>query len=198
MSRLILNKSALSREQRRLSAFSQFLPSLDLKRRQIMAAKKDQKTALAELRDTLRTYREEVGRDLPMLGTGRIDCNGLVWVTQVDLRWENLVGIRLPVMGEVRFGYKEYGYLGMPHWVDRLVILMREVLELRVKEQIFERRLRLLEEAQRKTTQRLNLLDKVLIPQARANIKKINLFLADQERAEVVRAKIAKAKREGA
>ena len=60
--------------------------------------------------------------------------------------------------------------------------------------QVFKERLDLLEYALVKTTQRLNLFEKVLIPQTQNHIKKIKIFLSDQERASVIQAKIAKAK----
>jgi V/A-type H+-transporting ATPase subunit D len=63
-----------------------------------------------------------------------------------------------------------------------------------VRHQVERRRLALLDEAVRTITQRFNLFDQVLIPRTRANIKRIQIFLADGERAAVVRAKIAKAK----
>ncbi len=69
---------------------------------------------------------------------------------------------------------------------------LRTMLELRVRVQVEQRRLGLLEAAVRRVTQRVNLFDKVLIPRTRDNIKRIKVYLADNERAGVVRAKLAK------
>jgi V/A-type H+-transporting ATPase subunit D len=198
MSRLTLNKASLSREQQRLSAFSQFLPSLDLKRRQLMAARKEHQARLAALQADLASLEAKVANDLPMLGSGRLDCSGLVWVEDVTFDRESLVGVKLPVLAAVRLGHKHYGFLGMPHWVDHLVNLLEQFLHRGIEAEVGARRLDLLEDALRTTTQRFNLLDKVLIPRTRANIKRIQLLLADQMRAEVVRAKISKNKRKGA
>lgn len=89
----------------------------------------------------------------------------------------------------------DYGLLIKPHWVDRLVELLARMLSLRVRAELHERRLALLDEAVRKVTQRVNLFDKVLIPRARGHIKRIRVHLSDAERADIVRAKIAKDKR---
>jgi V/A-type H+-transporting ATPase subunit D len=70
------------------------------------------------------------------------------------------------------------------------------MLELKMQLQIDSRRLEILEKAVKKITQRVNLFDKVLIPRAQKNIKKIHIFLSDTERARVVRAKITKQKRQ--
>jgi V/A-type H+-transporting ATPase subunit D len=195
--RLTLNKTSLSREQQRLKAFSQFLPSLDLKRRQLMAARKEHQAKQKKLQAEMDALEAEVANDLPMLGSGRIDCSGLIWVEDVELTFENLVGVKLPTVVNVKLGKKPYAYLGMPHWVDHLIKLLERALRLRMELETGARRLALLEEALQRTTQRFNLLDKVLIPRAQSNIKRINLFLADQMRAEVVRAKISKQKRSG-
>ncbi len=90
---------------------------------------------------------------------------------------------------------RSYALLAKPEWVDRLAELLAAVLELRVRLQVEQRRLAQLDAAVRTITQRVNLFDKVLIPRTRENIRRIHIFLADGERAAVVRAKIAKAKR---
>ena len=105
------------------------------------------------------------------------------------------MGVRLPRLGRVALYRRPYALLAKPGWVDRLAELLAAVLELRLQLQVDARRLALLHEAVRTITQRVNLFDKVLIPRAQANIKRIRIFLADGERAAVVRAKIAKAKR---
>lgn len=85
--------------------------------------------------------------------------------------------------------------MGKPFWVDSAAKLLCQMLELRVRAQVEERRLALLERAVKTITQRVNLFDKVLIPRARQNIKRIQIYLSDLETAAVVRSKISKRKR---
>ena len=82
----------------------------------------------------------------------------------------------------------------MPFWVDALAVAVQKAVSLRLAQQVRKERVRRLEEAVRRTTQRVNLFEKVLIPTARENIRRITVFLADAERAAVVRSKIAKAR----
>jgi V/A-type H+-transporting ATPase subunit D len=82
----------------------------------------------------------------------------------------------------------------MPFWVDLLVENLQHLAKLTILKQVRQERVNLLEHASRKITQRVNLFEKVLIPQAQNNIRKIVIFLSDQERAAVVRSKIAKKK----
>jgi V/A-type H+-transporting ATPase subunit D len=84
--------------------------------------------------------------------------------------------------------------LGKPHWVDVLVERLKEAVWLHQKLNVSKKRVDILEYAVRKITQRVNLFEKVLIPRTRNNIKKIQIFLGDAERAAVVRSKIAKRK----
>lgn len=195
MARLTLSKSSLSRESAQLKTFERYLPSLDLKRRQLIAERAKAQREFRAVQEEATVISDRVAQELPMLATGRIQLRGLARVTAVVLGKENLVGTELPALREVQVELARYPLLGKPHWVDKLEDLLKQVLEQRVRAQVLQERLRLLDEAVRVITQRVNLFEKVLIPRTRENIRKIRIFLADGERAAVVRAKIAKRKR---
>lgn len=197
MPRLALNKHALHQQTARLRTFRRFLPSLDLKRRQLIAERAKAAAALALTRRAMAELEAAVARELPMLADRRVDLRDLVRVTGVALDRENLLGAQLPVLREVAVTVRDYGLLVRPHWVDHTAQRLGEMLELRVREQVQQRRLELLEAAVRKITQRVNLFDKVLIPRTEAHIRRIRIVLADAERAGVVRAKLAKARQAG-
>lgn len=194
MARLPLNQTSLHSQSKRLAAFERFLPSVDLKRRQLIAERNKAIRSLAERRSQFEAVIERVSVELPMLARGPEDLSGLVTVTGCDVVEENLMGVRLPVLREVCCQQRPYALLARPPWVDRLAEFLADAMELQLQCRVDAERLRLLEEAVRKSTQRFNLFDKVLIPQTRANIRQIRLFLADQSTAAVVRAKIAKSR----
>ncbi len=194
MSRLALNKSSLQQENARLKTFERFLPSLDLKRRQLIAERARAARQCAATEAEMAAVRDQVGSELPMLGNRRIELERLVWVERVETREENLLGTRLPRLVQVEIGVRSYPLLGLPHWVDGVAARLRQLLELRVRLQIEQARLQRLEVAVQKVTQRVNLFDKVLIPRTRENIRRIRIYLSDTERAGVVRAKIAKSR----
>jgi V/A-type H+-transporting ATPase subunit D len=129
-----------------------------------------------------------------MLANVNVDLSDLARVTKVELGTENIVGTRLPRLKAVEVEVRPYSYMGKPHWVDRVVEDLKRVVELRLREQVERQRLRLLEAGVKKVTQRVNLFDKVLIPRAQGNIKRIKIFLGDAERASVINSKLAKAK----
>lgn len=195
---LALNKTALKQQRDQLAMFERFLPSLDLKRQQLIA---DHQRARRACEDTQREIDElQSSSDglLALLGASEQDLNGLVRVESVEVREENLLGVRLPVLGDVQIHVSEYSMLAMPFWVDLLVELLQSMAILRLRMQVDQERLRRLNEAVRRITQRVNLFEKVLIPQAEENIQRIRIFLSDAERTAVVRSKIAKAKQQRA
>jgi V/A-type H+-transporting ATPase subunit D len=195
MARLALSKSELSRQTRQLKTYERFLPSLDLKRKQLMAERARARKRLADTEQLIVDLQQRVRERLPMLCNREVDLAGLVQLQQVDLAQENLVGVLLPVVRKVHLKVREYGLLAKPHWVDNVVEELSENLRLRIQRDVERRRVALLEEAVRKVTQRVNLFDKVLIPRTRNNIQRIRIHLSDAERAAVVRSKIAKGKR---
>lgn len=194
MARLQLNKSSLARETANLRAYQRFLPSLDLKRQQLMAERAKAVRALKACRKAIADLRADVGVRLPMLAHADVDITGLVRLTKVELGTENRIGTQLPVIERIEVEKRPYSFMAKPHWVDVAARLLHDMLELRVKEQVAERRVELLDEAVNTITQRVNLFDKVLIPRAKANIKRIRVYLADEDMAAVVRSKIAKRK----
>lgn len=194
MSRLALNKGEMHRRRRELETYQRVLPSLDLKRRQLAAEILALRHRVQEQRSVLDGLHDTVGEILPMLANEDIEVAGLVRIEAVDIAEEQLLGARLPKIARVSFSVRSYSLLVKPHWVDRLVVLLREALRQELEQQVTAERLRRLESAMKRTVQRINLFDKVLIPGAREDIQRIRIFLADAERAAIVRSKIAKAR----
>ncbi|MFO7761763.1 MAG: V-type ATP synthase subunit D [Desulfobia sp.] len=196
MARVTLNKTALKAERDRLSLYEQYLPSLDLKRQQFLFEIRKARKERDETRDKLKRIEDESAEWLALLGNEEIDPSGLVKLEDVKLGEQNLLGVKLPVLEDTRFRIFEYSMLARPVWVDTLVDVLYETVEFQVLLQVQEERLRRLQRALQTITQRVNLFDKVLIPETRQNIRSIQIALGDTERAGVVRSKIAKAKRQ--
>ena len=192
MARLALNKSALQKERNQLRLYKKLLPSLDLKRRQLTL---EQGRARAEFEAThseVQRLAARTAEEIPMLAHREIDVSGLVRVGSLRIEQENVVGVRLPVLREVSCVRRDYSLLAKPHWVDAVVEHLERMAEQRARMEVAEQRVRKLDQAVRRTTQRVNLFDKILIPTAKKNIQRIQIFLGDGERAAVARSKIAK------
>lgn len=195
MARKSLSKSALLYETRQLNVYRRYLPSLDLKRLQLIAERAKARGQLADTLEAQNELRAAVSRELPMLSNQDVDVPKMVRLEGVVLKEENMLGTLLPVVGEVKLAYRPYSFLARPHWVDTLVDKLAEMITLKVTERIQQIRLERLAAAVRKITQRVNLFEKVLIPRTEARIREIRIHLGDAERAAVVRAKIAKKRR---
>ena len=195
MARLQLSKSSLSREQKSLKTYQQFLPSLDLKRQELMRQRAEAQKILLKTEADLKQCLQTTADEIPMLSNDRVDLQELVKVTGVKLNQENIMGASLPILTRVEIKTREYSFLAKPQWVDGVAEKLKYILTLRIRAQVEQRRLELLNSAVKTITQRVNLFDKVLIPRAQKNIKRIKIHLSDAERACVVIAKLAKNKR---
>lgn len=125
---------------------------------------------------------------LPQLGR-------LISIQSINVHEENIVGAKVPVFGSVEFNIKEYAYLNTPHWFETAIALIRALVELGLQIKLLLSAQEILAGEIKTVTQRKNLFEKVLIPEALKQIRLIQIFLSDNERAGVVSSKIAKRKR---
>lgn len=194
---IALNKTTLKQQRDQAKIYKQFLPSLDLKRQQLLAALKKAKKELQQIETQQAAVEKRLEELYPLLGSSTIASRRIatmVTVKEVIIEQENVVGTMLPVVRSVDFEVAPFSRWVAPFWVDSLVLDLEESSELRVQWQVAKERVARLELASRRITQRVNLFEKVLIPRAEETIRKIVIFLSDQERAAVVRSKIAKGK----
>jgi V/A-type H+-transporting ATPase subunit D len=198
VAKLKLSKSALQQERNQLKLYQRTLPSLDLKRRQLTVELAKARRAHQQAAAAVDALETRIGEELPMLANPEIEVRGLVKMTAFELDEENVVGVRLPLLRRVECEVADYSLLARPAWVDLVVDRLKEVAEERTRLLVLAERVRVLEIHERRTTQRVNLFEQILIPTAKRNIQRIQIFLGDAERAAVVRSKLAKAKQEKA
>jgi V/A-type H+/Na+-transporting ATPase subunit D len=196
VARVPLSKSQLTREKESLASYRRYLPALDLKRQQLMGERNRARHEIARLDAAVAKSAADAGEAIPMLADERVDVAGLAWPGEVRLGTQNVAGVKLPIVRSVEVHRAAYSRLVRPHWVDAVADRLAEAIRLRIEAEIARERLGLLEAAVVKITQRVNLFEKVLVPQTLDNIRRINVFLGDAERSAVVGAKIAKRKRE--
>lgn len=194
---LALNKTTLKRQRDQAKLYRRFLPSLELKRQQLQAAWRKSQEELAAIEEEVRRVSDELEELYPLIGGSTINIAEMkkwVRIESLDIGSENVVGTRVPELIDVRVQVDSYSRMAMPFWVDSLVEALRRMVRLRVQVEVARQRTETLGAALRRVTQRVNLFDKVLIPRAQENIRRIVIFLSDQERAAVVRSKIAKSR----
>ncbi|MGF1679912.1 V-type ATP synthase subunit D [Photobacterium makurazakiensis] len=194
MAKVALNKSALNQQKRSLKTYNRYLPALELKRQQLMIERKKAEKALNEAKQRVADLRKIVEETIPMLACKEISVNNLIKVNNVTLDTQNIVGCRVPIIKDIDLELTPYSFLARPHWVDSVVRQLKEMVRLRVELSVFQKRYELISHATRVTSQRVNLFSKVLIPETKENIRRIGIYLSDQDRAAVMNAKLSKQK----
>jgi V/A-type H+-transporting ATPase subunit D len=194
MPKVKLSKSALQVQRTQLQLYQRLLPSLDMKRRQLTLEYAKATTEYAQAHRAVEDLDTVIGRQLPMLACADIDLAGLVKLKKCVLSEENVVGVRLPALKAIEVEVADYSMMARPAWVDQLVTRLRMAAEQRMRADVAGRRLQLINKSLRQITQRVNLFERILIPQAKENIRRIRIFLGDLERDSVVRSKLAKSR----
>ena len=198
MAKLRLSKNSLQQQQQQLKLYQRLLPSLDLKRRQLTVEAQKARAEHKAAQAAAEALEARIGDELPMLADENLDFDGLVEMKGYRVGEQNVVGTRLPILEHVEFAVADYSRLATPAWVDILVQRLKDAAETRVRARIAGERVRTLDHAVRRITQRVNLFEKILIPTAKKNIQRIRIYLGDAERAAVVTSKLTKVKQQSA
>jgi len=161
---------------------------LQLMIRDIVQALKAARVALERARGVFEPYRAVLN------DVAGIDVEALATPKGIRTGSENVAGVNIPVFEEAVFPRAEYSLFATPPWVDKALLDLREVNRRRAELDIVREQHRLISRELTKITQRVNLFEKVKIPEAQENIRKIRIHLGDEMTAAVGRAKIAKSK----
>ena len=194
-----LTKNELKVQKDRLKQFQRYLPTLQLKKQQLQAVvmqvtvqleqvARQRQAAVAGLDDWVAVFAENAS----FPAEKRLET--LVRPKHVVCGEENIAGVVVPVFQELSFEDIQYDVADYPLWVDTAAVRLREIARLDALEKTLRRQVELLEQELRATAQRVNLFEKVKIPEAKENIRVIGIYLGDQQTSAVVRGKIAKKK----
>lgn len=193
MSKISLTKSGLQKEKQQLQLYVKLLPSLELKRMQLMAKYSKALLEMDNFKQAAESAIAQIMQKIPMLANRDVQLAGVLKIDSIVLEEQNIVGVKIPHLKEMTFAPPAYSLLGTPHWVDAAMGYLKKGVEVRIKLQIMDKRIKILARAVRRMTQRVNLFEKILIPTCKKNIQKIQIALGDAERSAVIRSKLAKA-----
>ena len=194
MARLLLSKSELLAERRRLAAYQRFVPSLQMKRQQLMAAVNDSRRRLQQGHQALQQTQTFVANELPLLADTSLQLDALLTDNGTDYHTVNIAGVRIQQVARVNIDLPLPSLLTRPAWVLSLQQKLADAVTQLRHNEAEEKALQRLNHELTRVTQRVNLFEKVLIPEAQGNIRKIQIFLDDKAREAVVTSKIAKKK----
>ena len=195
MSVLKLTKNELRIQQTRLNQFQRYLPTLQLKKAMLQFEVNNAQMEIVILHEEFAENRMKVEEFSPFLAE-KLLCDILQYadVKHVKKRYENIAGVEIPILEKVVFRDVDYSLVDTPVWTDRATELLQSFVVSREKIAVAEEKRRALEKDLREVSIRVNLFEKVLIPRSLENIKKIRIFLGDQQLAAVAQAKVAKRK----
>lgn len=195
MSALKLTKNELRTQQERLTQLSRYLPTLQLKKALLQFEVNNASLEIAALKvEFAGAFEETENVSSLFLDKTSIDIFDFADVQHVKKHYENVAGIDIPVYDGVFFREPEYFLFDTPVWTEGAAAFLRAMVTVREKINVAEEKKRALEKELREVSIRVNLFEKILIPRSAENIKKIRVFLGDQQLAAVAQAKVAKSK----
>ncbi|MFW6152050.1 MAG: V-type ATP synthase subunit D [Verrucomicrobiota bacterium] len=193
MAKIKHTKNELKNQQDALARFERYLPMLQLKKQQLQVEIQNIEAAIHKAGQEEQKARQDIENFVELFSSGEAS-EDLVTLTGVQTEEGNIAGVAIPVLQDVKTKRKDYSLFETPPWIDDAADLIEKLIRLRLERQTLEEQLRLISDELRTTTQRVNLFEKVKIPESRENIRVIKIFLGDQQTAGVIRAKIAKSK----
>ncbi|MCM8765599.1 MAG: V-type ATP synthase subunit D [Candidatus Omnitrophica bacterium] len=190
-----LTRDELKRQREALNRYLRYFPILELKKKQLQMEILHQEELLIEKKKEEQEKKREILNWVGLLKELEIEIKPWV-LPQKIYGTKNIAGVDIPYIEKLEFPFLEYDLFLTPLWLDYAVEKLREWAVLREEIFVLERAISILKEELRVTTQRVNLFEKVKIPQAEEAIRVIKIYLGDQMANAVVRSKLAKKKLE--
>ncbi|MCF8219126.1 MAG: V-type ATP synthase subunit D [Bacteroidales bacterium] len=183
------NKTSMQRLEKELKIRVNALPTLKNKeaalRVEVKRAKEEAEKLDKELKDKTQEYQymnklwDEFDPDL-------------IRVKNVDLGTKKIAGVETPVFKDATFEVQEFSIYNRPHWFLDGLDIVKELTKLALEREVYFRKMNMLDYARKKTTQKVNLYEKVQIPDYQDAIRKIKRFLEDEENLSKAAQKIVK------
>jgi len=185
------NKTFLQQLNKDLKIRVNALPTLQAKESALRLEVKKAREEAADIKEKLKERIASLG------STYRLWCefpDKMLKIVDVEMHIRKIAGVKTPILGTISFEIADYSMFNLPAWVPTGVELLKELVELNVRQEVAEKKMEILEYARKKTTQKVNLYEKVQIPELNAGILKIKRFLEDEENLAKSSQKILKAR----
>ena len=187
------NKTSLQALEKDLKMRQRTLPTLQSKESAL-------RLEVKRAKDEIKALDEEVDRrikdyDQMLALWGEFDTS-LIHVDDVRMTIKKIAGVRVPVLEEVVYSTKEFSIFSSPKWFADGFSQLKAIADVGIRQEFVRRKLELLDYARKKTTQKVNLFEKVQIPGYQDAIRKIKRFMEDEENLSKSSQKIVKSKRE--
>ncbi len=183
------NKTSLTELGKQLKVRQRALPTLQNKesalRLEVRKAKADSVRLIAELEDALKRY------DYLAALWNEFEP-GLISIVDVDLYTKKVAGVKTPALGDIHYEIKPFNAFVKPAWFADGVAILKDLSRLGIESEVYLEKARILDYQRKKTTQKVNLYEKVQIPGYKEAIRKIKRYMEDEENLSKASSKIVK------
>ena len=187
------NKTSLNELGKQLKIRKNALPTLKNKesalRLEVRKAKEKAEKLMEELEEALQKYDE-------MAALWNEFESGLMSITDIELTTVKVAGVKTPYLGEIHYEIHDFNAFVKPAWYADGVAILKELSRLGIESEVYREKARILDWQRRKTTQKVNLYEKVQIPGYQEAIRKIKRYMEDEENLSKAASKIVKSRHE--
>ncbi|MEE0839406.1 MAG: V-type ATP synthase subunit D [Ruminococcus bromii] len=194
MAKIKLTKNELKVQKDALKMYRRYLPTLTLKKQQLQSEIRTIESRAKAMRKEREDLEFGFREWIAVFSETDAFPQGIITVSNIRKGKGNIAGVDIPTYEGADFSRGDYDLYETPLWVDIAANHMEKAMSLDLEAEVLEEQIRLLEIELLATSQRVNLFEKVKIPETEANIKKISIYMADQQVSAVVRSKISKRK----
>ncbi|MBE6749821.1 MAG: V-type ATP synthase subunit D [Ruminococcaceae bacterium] len=194
MAKIKLTKNELKVQKDALKMYRRYLPTLTLKKQQLQSEIRTIEANANAVRKAKQELEKGFSDWIAVFSEKQAFPEGIITVSNIRKGKGNIAGVDIPTFEGAEFSRGDYDLYTTPLWVDMAANHMEKAISLDLEAEVLDEQVRLLEAELRATSQRVNLFEKVKIPETQENIKKISIYMADQQVSAVVRSKISKRK----
>jgi V/A-type H+-transporting ATPase subunit D len=199
MDNIKLTKNSLRSQEILFKQLNTYLPTLELKKSLLQIEVNNAKTLVNSLIDEFNIKKEKVLEVSYLLTEDILDeIKKYLEIKHIDKTYENIAGVEIAKFQKLLFEKSDYSLFDTPTWIDPFLENLKNLIIFKEKINIEKEKLRSLQKELKDVSIRVNLFEKILIPKTLKSIKKIKIFLSDQDLAAISQAKIAKLKIEKA
>jgi V/A-type H+-transporting ATPase subunit D len=190
-------RTELKQQRDALARFRRYLPTLKLKQQQVQSSIVQTREIFREKDAAVRTTEETISAYEGLFNdVAGVNFTKLATPDSVNTSKHSIAGVYVPRFEAISFPKADFSLFATATWVDKALADLKKLNQQKVELGILQECLDLLQAELKKVMQRVNLFEKVMIPNTLENIRRIRIALGDQMTAGVARAKIAKAKLE--
>jgi len=191
MAKIKHTKNELKKQREELKLFQRFLPMLILKKQQLQAEIQIISNEVEETRAREQEVMDNIQEWVKMTSEP-FPVEDYVSLKAINSHEGNIAGVPIPIYQSVDVDKKVPDLFDSPTWIDDAMDLFEELMGLKAKREILEIQIERVTNELRVTSQRVNLFEKVKIPESKEHIRVINIFLGDEQTSSVARSKLAK------